>query len=245
MSSSAWIIVLRVRVGVVLRTLTLAFCSLGERRVGVDLSDTDDCLALARASVRLRAAFVRRSVTKHSGEPPRPVGLMRETIPRTIPAVAVGAAHQASHPISATRCGDVAPLQLPARPCARHISRADCTAAIATLPRVREVGHARVGSAPAHAVRATESVSSPARSSRCPPRSDVRATWGQLPLADPRKRCKAPWSGLSGTDVAMSASIYGAMRLLLCRVPNPRPMPSLVQREADSPANTSPVPSAS
>ncbi|KAJ6613859.1 hypothetical protein B0H10DRAFT_2046957 [Mycena sp. CBHHK59/15] len=229
-----------------LRTvLSRARPTLSQRRAGVDLSDTDDCLANARASVRLRGAFVRRSVTKHSREPPRPVGLMRETRPRTIPAVAVGAAHHGSHPIAATRCGDVAPLQLPARPRARHISRADCTAAISTLPRVREVGHARVGSAPAQAVRATESVSSPARSSRCPPRSDVRATWGELPLADPRKRCKGPWSGLSGTDLATSARIYGAMRLLLCRVPNPRPMPSLVQREADSPANTSPVPSAS
>ncbi|KAJ6618510.1 hypothetical protein B0H10DRAFT_2217640 [Mycena sp. CBHHK59/15] len=68
----------------------------------------------------------------------------------TTPAVA---AHYGSHPIAATRYGDVAPLQLPARPRAYHISRADCTAAIATLPRVGEVGHARVGSAPAQAVR--------------------------------------------------------------------------------------------
>ncbi|KAJ6607427.1 hypothetical protein B0H10DRAFT_2227834 [Mycena sp. CBHHK59/15] len=56
----------------------------------------------------------------------------------TTPAVA---AHYGSHPIAATRYGDVAPLQLPARP------------PIATLPRVGEVGHARVGSVPAQAVR--------------------------------------------------------------------------------------------
>ncbi|KAJ6607426.1 hypothetical protein B0H10DRAFT_2227833 [Mycena sp. CBHHK59/15] len=38
---------------------------------------------------------------------------MHETRPRTTPAVA---AHYGSHPIAATRYGDVAPLQLPARP---------------------------------------------------------------------------------------------------------------------------------